>query len=67
MDSQHQDLWPVLVKFIGDYGLPTFLVIYLLNTFQRKIDKLISLVDRLTGIILVMSKTDRSDIDVGDH
>lgn len=59
-----QDLWMVAVKLIGEFGLPTFLVVYLLNSFQKKIDKLISLVDRLTGIIIVMSKTDRSNLDV---
>jgi len=61
MDST-PTLFEIATKFITEYGLPTFLVMYLLITFQKKLDKLISLVDRLTGIVLSMSKTDRSDV-----
>lgn len=51
-------------KFISEFGLPTFLVLYLLIVFSRKIDKMISLLDRLTGIIIKMvDEADRSDLD----
>ncbi len=63
MEPQSTEIWSIGLKFLGEYGLPVFLVMYLLNSFQKKIDKLISLVDRLTGVILTMAKTDRSDVD----
>jgi len=54
----------LLIKLLVEFGLPTSLCFYLLISFEKKIDRIISLVDRLTGIILKMSDTDRSDLDV---
>jgi hypothetical protein len=51
------------IQFLTEFGLPTFLVIFLLVSFQRKIDKLICLVDRLTGVIMQLTKMSRRDFD----
>jgi len=53
----------LLIKLLVEFGLPTSLCFYLLISFEKKIDRIISLVDRLTGIILKMSDIDRSDLD----
>ena len=56
--------WNILFEFITKFGLPTFMVIYLLMIFSKKMDRLITLVDRLTGIIIRMENKDRGDFDV---
>lgn len=53
----------LLVKLLIEFGLPTSLCFYLLISFEKKIDRIISLVDRLTGVILKMADLDRSDLD----
>jgi hypothetical protein len=53
----------LLVKLLVEFGLPTSLCFYLLISFEKKIDRIISLVDRLTGVILKMAELDRSDLD----
>lgn len=53
----------LIVKLLVEFGLPTSLCFYLLISFEKKIDRIISLVDRLTGVILKMSDIDRSDLD----
>lgn len=53
----------IIVKLVTDFGLPTSLCFYLLISFEKKIDRIISLVDRLTGVILKMAELDRSDLD----
>ena len=58
---QNPDLWGMAVKFISEFGLPTSLCIYLLVSFGKKIDKLISLVDRLTGIMMAISQEEIGD------
>ena len=54
----------LITRLIVEFGLPTSLCFYLLISFQKRLERIISLVDRLTGIILKMSDTDRSDLDV---
>ena len=56
--------WDFLFEFVTKFGLPTFMVIYLLSVYSKKIDRLITLVDRLTGIIIRMEDKDRGDFDV---
>ena len=56
--------WNILFEFITKFGLPTFMVIYLLMIYSKKIDRLITLVDRLTGVIIRMENRDRGDFDV---
>ena len=53
----------IAAKFISEFGLPTFLVLYLLFSFSKKIDKMICLLDRLTGVIIKMVDIDRSYFD----
>lgn len=53
----------LLVKLVTEFGLPTSLCFYLLISFEKKIDRIISLVDRLTGVILKMSEVERGDLD----
>jgi hypothetical protein len=62
--NQQGDFWNIVFEFLSKFGLPTLMVLYLLSSFQKKIDRLITLIDRLTGIILKMSDRDRSDFDV---
>jgi len=53
----------LLIKLLVEFGLPTSLCFYLLISFEKKIDRVITLVDRMSGIILKMSNKDRSDLD----
>jgi len=54
----------LIIKLLVEFGLPTSLCFYLLVSFEKKIDRMISLVDRLTGVVLRITDTDRSDLDV---
>jgi len=58
-----QSTTELLIKLLVEFGLPTSLCFYLLISFEKKIDRIISLVDRLTGVILKMADMDRSDLD----
>ena len=53
----------LLVKLLVEFGLPTSLCFYLLISFEKKISRIITLVDRMTGVLLKMSDIERSDLD----
>jgi len=53
----------LLVKLLVEFGLPTSLCFYLLISFEKKISRIITLVDRITGVLLKMSDIERSDLD----
>jgi len=42
-----------LITIVSQLGLPTALVLYLLFSFEKKLDRLISLVDKLTGMLIM--------------
>lgn len=53
----------LITKLVTEFGLPVSLCFYLLISFEKKLDRLVTLVDRLTGVILKMADVDRSDLD----
>ena len=53
-----------IIALIAQFGFPIGLCIYMVHTWNAKLDRLTTVVDRLAGIILALSKTDRRDIDV---
>jgi hypothetical protein len=57
-----------LISFLREFGLPTFICMYLLISFKKQLEELTKTISRLTGVVITLStfnkKTDGGDNDL---
>lgn len=56
------DLWGKIVAFIREFGLPSFIVVWFLFRFEKKLEKFTATLGKLLTMNVVMLKTlDKDD------
>ena len=57
MAEPNMDLWGKIVAFIREFGLPSFIVVWFLFRFEKKLEKFTKTLRKLITMNVVMLKT----------